>query len=71
MTLPQYLHRSFSFYLCPSISAICRDKAGAYGIQSEGGSFVKGIRGCYYNVVGFPLNHFARRFRQIVLALKG
>lgn len=32
------------------------DKAGAYGIQGLGGVFVKEIHGCYYNVVGLPLN---------------
>lgn len=32
------------------------DKAGAYGIQGYGGVFVKEIHGCYYNVVGLPLN---------------
>lgn len=32
------------------------DKAGAYGIQGYGGVFVSQIHGCYYNVVGFPLN---------------
>lgn len=32
------------------------DKAGAYGIQGYGGVFVEEIHGCYYNVVGLPLN---------------
>lgn len=32
------------------------DKAGAYGIQDDFGAvFIKEIRGCYYNVVGLPL----------------
>ena len=32
------------------------DKAGAYGIQVLGGAVVEGIKGCYYNVMGLPLN---------------
>lgn len=32
------------------------DKAGAYGIQGYGAIFVEKINGCYYNVVGLPLN---------------
>lgn len=32
------------------------DKAGAYGIQGLGGVFVEKIDGCYYNVMGLPLN---------------
>lgn len=31
------------------------DKAGAYAIQGAGAIIVKGIKGCYYNVVGFPV----------------
>lgn len=32
------------------------DKAGAYGIQGEGGKFVQALQGPYDNVVGLPLD---------------
>jgi len=32
------------------------DKAGGYMIQGSGGLIVKRIEGCYYNVMGLPLN---------------
>lgn len=32
------------------------DKAGGYSIQQAGGIIVKEIEGCYYNVMGLPLN---------------
>ena len=32
------------------------DKAGAYGIQGKAAVFVSCIQGCYFNVVGLPLN---------------
>lgn len=32
------------------------DKAGGYMIQGAGGLIVKRIEGCYYNVVGMPIN---------------
>jgi len=32
------------------------DKAGAYAIQGEGALVVEKIKGCYYNVVGFPIS---------------
>ncbi|MBN2433218.1 MAG: septum formation protein Maf [Acidobacteria bacterium] len=40
------------------LSGEWRDKAGAYGIQGKAALFVRGINGCYFNVVGFPVNLF-------------
>ncbi len=42
------------------------DKAGAYGIQGEGGALVAEVRGSYTNVVGLPLEETLR-----LLALMG
>lgn len=33
-----------------------QDKAGGYAIQMAGGLLVKRIDGCYYNVMGLPIN---------------
>ncbi|MEO0072676.1 MAG: Maf family protein [candidate division WOR-3 bacterium] len=41
------------------------DKAGAYGIQGQGGRFVKQIDGCYYNVVGLPLTKLIRILKKL------
>ncbi|WP_142414583.1 Maf-like protein [Hathewaya massiliensis] len=41
------------------------DKAGAYGIQSGASKFVEYIEGCYFNVVGLPLNKLYRVFREM------
>jgi len=32
------------------------DKAGAYAIQGKGSVMIKKVNGCYFNVVGLPLN---------------
>ena len=42
------------------------DKAGSYGIQTQGGSLVSGINGCFYNVVGFPLNRFCTELSGLI-----
>jgi len=36
------------------------DKAGAYAIQGRAAVFVDRIEGCFFNVMGFPLNLFYR-----------
>eukprot|EP00882_Tetradesmus_deserticola_P023696 GHRQ01025802.1.p1 GENE.GHRQ01025802.1~~GHRQ01025802.1.p1 ORF type:complete len:116 (+),score=19.57 GHRQ01025802.1:127-474(+) len=41
-------------------------KAGSYGIQGAASSFVTGINGCYFNVVGFPLHAFSHHITQLV-----
>jgi septum formation protein len=38
------------------------DKAGAYGIQGFASRFVRGIRGCYFNIVGLPVHRVYRLF---------
>lgn len=40
------------------------DKAGGYAIQQAGGLIVKRIEGCYYNVMGLPLQTTRRLLKQ-------
>jgi septum formation protein len=43
------------------------DKAGAYGIQDDFGAvFVERIEGCYYNVVGLPLQKVYRHLKSFI-----
>ena len=42
------------------------DKAGSYGIQGEFSRWIRGISGCYFNVVGLPVNALNRLFFEVV-----
>ena len=42
------------------------DKAGGYGIQGRFSQWVKGIRGCYFGVVGLPVNLLSDLFHRTV-----
>ena len=42
------------------------DKAGAYGIQSQGKTLVKAIFGDYYNVVGLPVGRLKRELESFL-----
>jgi len=41
------------------------DKAGSYGIQGIGGCFITKINGCFYNVMGFPLNKIYNSLKKL------
>ena len=48
------------------------DKAGAYGIQDDFGAvFVSHINGCYYNIVGLPLELLYSTMKEFLMELKG
>jgi septum formation protein len=40
------------------------DKAGAYAIQGIGGRYVTRIEGCYFNVMGLPLERLWSLLRE-------
>jgi septum formation protein len=46
-----------------------QDKAGGYAIQMPGGLVVRKIEGCYYNVMGLPLNTVAELLRHFDVQL--
>ncbi|SMC19148.1 septum formation protein [Clostridium acidisoli DSM 12555] len=46
-----------------------KDKAGAYGIQGYAAVFVESIEGCFYSVVGLPLNKLNNMFGEMGINL--
>lgn len=42
------------------------DKAGAYGIQTVRDTFVKEIRGSYYNVMGLPIEDILQKMLELL-----
>lgn len=41
------------------------DKAGAYAIQGSFGIYIRGIRGCYYNVMGLPISRLCHELKDM------
>lgn len=46
-----------------------QDKAGGYSIQDSGGLLVNRIEGCFYNVLGFPINTFRYLLKEVGIDL--
>ena len=42
------------------------DKAGGYGIQGAFAVYVEGIKGDYYNVVGFPIAYVVHKMKELL-----
>lgn len=47
----------------------CADKAGGYMIQGAGSLIVNRIEGCYYNVMGLPVNALRQALQEIGIDL--
>lgn len=45
------------------------DKAGGYALQMAGGLIVERIEGCYYNVIGLPINTVSRLLKHVDIDL--
>jgi septum formation protein len=45
------------------------DKAGGYAIQLAGSLIVNRIEGCYYNVIGLPINTVAKLLKKVGIDL--
>ncbi|HXF28587.1 MAG TPA: Maf family nucleotide pyrophosphatase [Chlamydiales bacterium] len=45
------------------------DKAGSYAIQRSGSLIVKEIHGCYYNVMGLPINALRKLLQRVGIDL--
>ncbi len=45
------------------------DKAGGYAIQLAGSLIVNRIEGCYYNVIGLPINMVAKLLKKVGIDL--
>ncbi len=45
------------------------DKAGSYACQKSGSLLIKEIQGCYYNVMGLPVNLLAKLLKKVQIDL--
>ena len=59
--MPIFSQKALSIYLDTNEWS---DKAGGYGIQNKGALLVKKIQGCFYNVMGFPVQTVAALLKE-------